>query len=597
MARFIVPLLCILLLWAGVAPAEEQFDQQLKLAERYEKEGQLEAALEIYQNLLAERPEAPELLDGIQRIYKELKHYPQLVELIHRRLERVPKSFGLHMALGEALFLSGEVQEARGAWLKALEVVPKDEGPYSQVARAFWQRGMLVEAQEVLLEGRKILQDEVLFAEDLARIYELGANYQAAIQEYLSWLSQDVRRMSQVNSRLDQLVENDAVGEMIRETLESAVEEQPDRLELRHLLGYHLIRMGQPSLAYEHFLFLDNRDEDSRGEILMTFAQRCVEKGFHVAAIKACRDVVAHYSDRPLARRAQLEVGHNLAAMDNYEEALGAYQELIRRHPTSRESAEALYARGEIYFLQLNHVDSALVAYRILAADTGEKSRYRDAVFRIGDCLAVKGDVEGARYEYQKMARGGGPEEVREKAAYKLAELSLLEGKFQEAKEEFEQLVRTFPQGFYVNDALVQSIILEENLSENEEALMAYVEGMRLGFQRHYQQALLAFQRTLDQFSSSGLGDDVLMQIALLRENIGQHREALADLQKLLAEYPKSRLCPEAQRRIGEIYEIRLKDLPMAVEAYEQILSKYPRYLFHDEVRKKVRRLRGEGTS
>jgi tetratricopeptide (TPR) repeat protein len=596
-ARFIVSLICILLLWASAASEEDQFAQQLKLAGRYEKEGQLEAALEIYQSLLAERPEDSELLNSIQRIYKELKRYPKLIELVRQRLDRAPKSFGLQMTLGEALFLSGRVQEARETWLKALEHAPKTEETFSRVARAFWERGMLVEAKDVLLRGRRFLQDENLFAEGLARIYELGADYRAAIREHLIWLSQDARRMSQVNARLERLMERDGVEEVILETLESAVAGQPGRLEFRHLLGHHLIRMGRPDLAYGHFLILDDRDEDSSGKILMTFAQRCVEQGFHTDAIKACQEVAARYPDTPLARRAHLEVGHNLVALDSYEEALGAYEELIRQHTASHESAEALYARGEIYFLKLNEVDSALAAYRILAAGAGGKSRYADAVFRIGDCLTVQGDLTGARYEYQKLSGGDGPEEVREKAAYKLMELSLMEGKFQEAKEGFDQLVRTFPQGFYVNDALIQSMFLEESLSESQEALMAYVEATRLGLQRHYQRSLSEFQRTLDQFPSSKLGDDILIQMALLREKIGQHHEALADLQKLLAEHPQSRLCPEAQRRIGEIYEIRLKDLPMAIEAYEQVISNYPRYLFYDEVRKKVRRLRGEGTS
>jgi len=596
-ARLIVSLICILLLWASAAPAEDQFAQQLKVAERHEKEGRLEAALEIYQGLLAEKPESSELLDRIQRIYMELKRYPQLIEFIGQRLEKTPGSFGLHMVLGEALFLSSQVEKARETWLRALELAPKLEESYSQVARAFWERGMLADAEEVFLRGRKSLNDEALFAEGLARIYELGANYRAATHEYLVWISQDERRLSQVNSLLAQLVERDGVGEVVGEILESAVIAEPDRPELRYLLGHHLIRMGKPELAYKHFLTLDERDGSSNGKILMTFAQRCAELGYHAAAIQACHDVVAHYPDTPLARRALLEVGQNLATMDEYQEALGAYEQLIRSHPMSHESAEALYARGEIYFLQLNDVDSALATYRVLAAGAVGMSRYADGVFRIGDCLAVKGDLEGARVMYQQLARGDGPEEVREKAAYKLAELSLLEGKFEEAKEAFDQLVRTFPQGFYVNDALVQYMFLDESLSDSEETLRLYGEAMRLRFQRQYQQGLLAYQRTLDRFPSSSLSDDILMQIALIREEKGQHNEALADLQKLLTDFPESRLCPEAQRRIGEIYELRLKDLPMAIEAYEQVLSHYPRYLFYDEVRKKVRQLRGEGTS
>ena len=166
-----------------------------------------------------------------------------------------------------------------------------------------------------------------------------------------------------------------------------------------------------------------------------------------------------------------------------------------------------------------------------------------------------------------------------------------------EAKERFDQVVREHPQGFFVNDALIYATFLDQGLAEGQEPLEAYVLAMRLGFQRHYQEALLAYQSTLDQFPATVLGAQILLQMAFTREKIGKHREALADLKNLKASYPESRLCPEAQRRIGEIYERRMQDIPMAIEAYEQLLSDYPRYLFLDDVRKKVRQLKGEGTS
>jgi len=307
--------------------------------------------------------------------------------------------------------------------------------------------------------------------------------------------------------------------------------------------------------------------------------------------------VMTLYPGTPSDRRARLEVGHNLVAMEQYQEALLAYDELILGHPQSPEAAEALYTKGEIYFLQLNDVAGALTAYRALAMAFEGGAWSADATFRIGDCLAVKGDLDAAREEYQRLSQGRVPEDVREKASYKLARLSFLEGDLEEAKEKFDHLVSSFPQGFYVNDALVYSMFLDEGLSEDKRSLHAYVEAMRLGYQRDYQGALSAYQQALEQFSKTGLGDDILMQMALLKEKTGHPQEALADLQDLIADYPESRLCPEAQRRIGQIYELRLKELPLAIEAYEQVLSKYPHYLFLDDVRRKIRQLRGEGAS
>lgn len=595
MIRTIAILTNILFLWASVATAGDQFVQQLKLAERLEKEGRLEDALKAYQGLLPEGSESPQLLDRIQGILKELKRYPQLIEFINQRLEKTPGDLDLHMALGEGFFLSGQVQEARETWLKAVQLSPKEEGSYIRVSDAFLERGMLAEAAEVFLEGRRNLGDTALFAERLAQIYELGGDYRAATQEYLIWLGQDARQLRYVSSRMAQFPEDPEVEKTVEETLMSAVAAEPDQFAFRHLLGYHLTRAGKPDQAYQQFLLLDDREKDSRGGILTEFAQRCTELGYHEVAIQSCREVVKRYPEAPIARSAQLVVGNNLAALERYQEALVAYEELIQRHPTSSESAEAMYLTGEIYFLHLDDVQSALATYRALVAEGGGEPRRIDAAFRIGDCLTAQGDLEGARAEYQRIALKHVPEAVREKVAYKLAELLLLAGKLQEAKEGFDKLVSDFPQGFYVNDALVYAMLLDEGLSEGKGSMEAYVGALGLEIQRKYHQALEAYQQALDQFPSSSVNDEILIQMALVREKIGQHQQALADLEKLIVTYPQSRLCPEAQRRIGQIYELRLQDLPKAIEAYQQVLSNYPRYLFYDDVRRKIRRLRGEG--
>jgi tetratricopeptide (TPR) repeat protein len=89
----------------------------------------------------------------------------------------------------------------------------------------------------------------------------------------------------------------------------------------------------------------------------------------------------------------------------------------------------------------------------------------------------------------------------------------------------------------------------------------------------------------------------MFLQIALLHEKLGRHQEALADLEQMLSEFPQSRLCPHALQRMGEIYELGLGDLPRARAAYQQVLSDYPRYLFLNEVRRKLRQLEAKEAS
>jgi TolA-binding protein len=455
---------------------------------------------------------------------------------------------------------------------------------------------MLQEAEEILLRGRQALETETLFADHLARIFELRADYGAAAREYLAWVTQDDRRISYVDAQLARYPDDADVDREIETALREAVAETPDVAAFRHLLSQHLVRRGRPEEAYIEILTLDDQDE-TEGQVLIDFAARCSREQHYEVAIQACQEVVVRYSGTPAERRARLIIARNLVAMEKHHEALAAYSDIILRHPKSSEAEEALYGRGEIYFQHLDDLDSALVAYRMLLTEYGKSRRAADAAFRIGDCLAVMGDLESARQEYGRLSARSIPEEVREKAAYKLAELSFLEGDFGKAKEGFEQLAGDFPQGFYVNDALIQALFLSEGLAGDQEVLKAYAGAMRLVLERRYGAALEMFERLQAEYSSDQLADQVLMQTALTRNRIDQHHEALADLQELLARHPDSRLCPDALRRMGEIYEFRLHDLPAARQVYERLLAEYPRYIFIDEVRQKLRRLKGQRAS
>ena len=90
------------------------------------------------------------------------------------------------------------------------------------------------------------------------------------------------------------------------------------------------------------------------------------------------------------------------------------------------------------------------------------------------------------------------------------------------------------------------------------------------------------------------LADDALMKKAELSIGIRQYGDALASYQKLMVDYPKSILRDKAQFGIGEVYQSYLKDKEKAIHAYEDLLSSYPNSLFLEEVRKRIRELRGD---
>ena len=73
----------------------------------------------------------------------------------------------------------------------------------------------------------------------------------------------------------------------------------------------------------------------------------------------------------------------------------------------------------------------------------------------------------------------------------------------------------------------------------------------------------------------------------------GNFLPAIGFFQRLLIEYPNSIHHALAQKRIAEIYEMGLGDTSKAFEAYEKVLLNYPNSLYLEEVRQKLRQIRG----
>jgi tetratricopeptide (TPR) repeat protein len=69
---------------------------------------------------------------------------------------------------------------------------------------------------------------------------------------------------------------------------------------------------------------------------------------------------------------------------------------------------------------------------------------------------------------------------------------------------------------------------------------------------------------------------------------------ALGIFRKVANDMPTSILRDQAQMRIGEVYENRLKDKQKAIEAYEEVLANFPTSLFVEAARKRIRLLRGD---
>ena len=125
-------------------------------------------------------------------------------------------------------------------------------------------------------------------------------------------------------------------------------------------------------------------------------------------------------------------------------------------------------------------------------------------------------------------------------------------------------------------------------------ALTEYATAELLMRQRKYSEALVHLQTIITKYPGSTLTDDATLKTGELDLLLNNIDSALAVFRTVADEMPTSILRDRAQMRIAEVYERRLKDRPKAIEAYEQLLVRFPASLYVEEARKRIRVLRGD---
>jgi outer membrane protein assembly factor BamD (BamD/ComL family) len=144
------------------------------------------------------------------------------------------------------------------------------------------------------------------------------------------------------------------------------------------------------------------------------------------------------------------------------------------------------------------------------------------------------------------------------------------------------------------NDALLLQEFIKENRTSDGRALKEYAHAELLERQRKLSEAIAVLENLIDTEATSPLVDHAMLKLGQSEEKLGAPMRALAMYQKLIFDHPESILRDQAQLGIGEIYQFSLNDKQKAIAAYQELLEKYPSSPYLDEVRKRIRQLRGD---
>ena len=271
-------------------------------------ENRLEESVQAFEQSLQRKPDATEPLLGIARSLLLMDRADQALERVQRVVKRNPEHFLAKNMEGEILLGQKRYADAESAFEAAVQINPKWDVPYKNLAKTHLAQGNLTEAIDVIRNGFKITQDPLLGLE-LATHLELSGesefaagiyqvllerfpNMTAAANNYAMLLikgapsQEDLNKAAQLVQRFelsDNPVYLDTLGWVYFkqgnlakaiDILERAIKGKPDNPEIRFHLGAAYYEVG--------------RTEDARKALEMSLAS-----GVDFAGVERAKQLLA----------------------------------------------------------------------------------------------------------------------------------------------------------------------------------------------------------------------------------------------------------------------------------------------------------------
>lgn len=184
--------------------------QLLREAASLEAAGDFVAAERILVEILEDDPGVLSALLALERVYRVQGRLADVLGPVDRLLEADPTSTMGHQLRVQTLAELGraqELDEAAEAWMAT---TPKLETPYREIARVYAARGLHGRAAEILERGRSRVGRADALALELGEMYALLGDDRRAVREWERAIGPDGRGASLVRRRLGALPDGGA---------------------------------------------------------------------------------------------------------------------------------------------------------------------------------------------------------------------------------------------------------------------------------------------------------------------------------------------------------------------------------------------------
>jgi tetratricopeptide (TPR) repeat protein len=564
---------------------------RLAMVRQMVAQGAYISAIGILEEIHKEEPNNPAVIDLMLTCYTELKAYDKGEALLKEQLKIHPDEFRMRYKLLELYLNSGADSLVDGTINDFLAQFPGNPDLYFAIVRMIFNSGNAERTMRLINQGRKEFNRDYLYGIEAASILERKGNYYDAVMEYYKIIRNDSTRAPEADRGIAELIRyRGAPPEVIR-ALQTILKERPDDLYALRVLREAYIKNSQYTEAFDISIKLDSLSQ-STGMELYQYLRQCRERKLYEQVVKISEYIDRKYVDNPTISEYKFFYGEGLAGLGRFREALTNYQKIIDTYPKKRDQVEALMRMAKIFRYDLADYDSARVYFEEIISDYVVQPHANEAWIERGRLAIIAGRLDSAREELAVIQGSRLNGDLNELVDYTLGQIAFFEKRYGEANLAFRKLIEDYPRGFYVNDALINSLIILEASEASPEALDLYSGALYA----EYRMQGDSVENKLGEILK--LGDTPLVGLAgykLARVFVasGDTLQALETIDNIEKNFGQNYFFPYCLKLRGEIYANKTEKRKDAAEIFKTILDKYRIYPFNGEVREMLQSLEG----
>lgn len=543
--------------------------------------------------------------------------------------------------VGEAQYYKGDFKKALEAYEKYLNNAPKAES--SLLFRAGFANYSSGDTDKAItyLERAAAAKDTVGYYASyyLGVLYLKKGNKPYALNSFNHARKnpKDARLAEESSFQYAKVAYDAGKPDLAIDEFEKYLQQYPrstHAVEVNELLAQAYVNGNNYNKAIEYIEALPSRNQ----YIDQAFQKASFLKGSELFNKGDYEQAVAHFNksleypkDRRYVALASFWNGEAFSIGKRYPEAIASYQRVVGLAADADADIvlKTRYGLGYAYY-NTKEYDKAMSNFtEFVNKGTKATPNYTDAVIRMGDCYYVKKQYNDALASYNKARTLGSPDND-----YVLLQSGVIYGiqrKYQESKNMFGDLAKSYPKSRYRDEALFQLAQFEIEQGNYQAAIDGLSQIIRTGTDVRFipyaymrrgasffnlkqydrtvgdysaliqqypthpaaQEVLLPLQEAMNLSGKSGDFDKYLVMIKSANpENKGlenvefetaknlyfeqQYQKAIANLNNFLTSYPQSVRAYEARYYIAEShYRLREYDqsLPLYQEVAEEISS------------------------